>query len=201
MWEHTTHVGFVPAMGTYLPKSTSSDFFVHAKSQITPNLLNWPCHTPVLEVSVWTPPPSPEDEVATSQKRQWPTTYLLGWSPIDLLYVWSVAPKVFYVETYEKKNQNLTTQNTTRFCCFHPATANCLHRRLCFVCCEILFFYLGINNRPTTYTKFPAKMNSGFWPTTQNLQNQQCCCMGLAKWQGQIQWQVPIRLIRVCSTI
>ncbi len=32
-------------------------------------------------------------------------------------------------------------------------------------------------------------------------QNQWCRRMGLAKWRGQIQWQVPIRLIRVCSTI
>jgi hypothetical protein len=78
----------------------------------------------------------------------------------------------------------LTTQNTTRFVVFIPpqpiiAAADCV------LCCEVLFF-LGINNRPT-YTQFPAKINSGFWPTTQNLQNQQCCCMGLAKQQGQIQ--------------
>ncbi len=39
MWEHTMHVNFVPSMGTYLPKSTSSGFFIHAKSQIAPNLL------------------------------------------------------------------------------------------------------------------------------------------------------------------
>jgi hypothetical protein len=33
------HVDFVPTMGTYLTKSTSSGIFVHTKSQITPNLL------------------------------------------------------------------------------------------------------------------------------------------------------------------
>ena len=65
----------------------------------------------------------------------------------------------------------------------------------CVLCCEILF--LSRN----TYTKFPTKMNSGFCRTTRNLQNQWCCHMGLAKQRGRIQWQVPIRLIRVCSTI
>jgi hypothetical protein len=32
--------GFCSCHGTYLPKSTSSSFFVHAKFQIPPNLLN-----------------------------------------------------------------------------------------------------------------------------------------------------------------
>jgi hypothetical protein len=31
---------FVPVMGTFLPKSKNSGFFVHPKSQITPNLLS-----------------------------------------------------------------------------------------------------------------------------------------------------------------
>ncbi len=38
---HNAH-GFCSRHGTYLPKSTSSGFFVHAKSQITPNLLTSP---------------------------------------------------------------------------------------------------------------------------------------------------------------
>jgi hypothetical protein len=43
-------------------------------------------------------------------------------------------------------------------------------------------------------------MNSGFSQTTPKRQLQCHCQMSPTKQQGEIQWEVPIRLIRVCST-
>ncbi len=160
--------------------------------------INQPYYAPALELSVWTPTPSPEDEVCNISEASVTNYVPAGAIPRQPMCVKCGTVGILCRNIWEK-NQNLTTQKTTKFWCLYPAPANIVAMADCVLYCQILFF-LGINNWPI-YTTFPAKMNSGFWPTTQNLQNQQCHRMGLAKRWGRIQWQVPIRLIRVCSTM
>ncbi len=192
----------------------------------------------------------------TSQKHQWPTIYLLAWSPIDLLWVKCSTVGIPCRNIWEKKTESNNTKNTkikninfTRWkanppvrvgvavsasgTCFraclhsaHPRDATkdraargcpipmrpliainrCVVVLLC--CCVVVLLCCcvksgeqneGTSNKPT-HAIFPAKMNSSFSQTTPKRQLQCHCQMSPTKQQGEIQWEVPIRLIRVCST-
>ncbi len=161
--------------------------------------INWPFHAPILEVSVWTPTPSPKDEVCNISKASVTNNVPIGAIPHQPMCVKCCTVDILCRNLWEKKPESHRAKHNQILLHLSCRSQYPCHGTLSFVLWDFRFF-LGINNRPT-YIKFLAKMNSGFWPTTQNLQNQRCCCMGLAKQQGQIQWQVPIRLHRVCSTM
>ncbi len=106
------------------------------------------------------------------------------WGNLPSTYMCEVQHRRYFMQKHMRKktgiSQHKTQLNSVVFITLQPIVAT-VADYVCVV--RFCFFLRGINNGPT-YTKLPAKMNSGFWPTTRNLQNQRCCHLGLAKMTG-----------------
>ncbi len=144
-------------------------------------IINQPFHAPVLEVSVWTPTPSLEDEVCNISEASVTNNVPVGAIPHQPLCVKCSTVGILFRNIGEKNriSQHKTQLDSVAFIPSQPivSAASCVLWvvRFCFFLESIIDLHTQ---------NFPPKMNSGFCQTTQNLET--CKINNVVVWVLQI---------------